>query len=408
MEKTMLDGLDTTPWSTLHHAYGTAEDVPDLIRALASPNPETRDETLDTLFGNIWHQGTVYEASAYAVPFLIELVAAPSVHAKADILNLLHALSDGASYLNVHANPEEAWGARWRSTLAALGRDVDAEIAKELGWVRAAHTAVVAGSAVYLTLLHAGDRDSRLFATGLLARCSDDAAAIVPVLRQRLHQEPDTQVQAGMVLACDALLPSTAEAEAFFETILATSPTPALRFTAGVSLLRRTQERAPEAAVHLMLEALRATDIPWTLAERAAHVAREQTYYPGFPWPETVSSAAIKGLTALGPARGVPAFCQALDAVEDPRTAHDLVKAVLQLALGCIPMDTRSSMHGQQASTYERLPADPGTLPLPLQAHQKMAVAAVAATDRYWETTTNLHTLWGLPEDRAMLQELSE
>jgi hypothetical protein len=403
----MRDELDTIPWATFHHAYGTAEDVPDLIRALASPDPETRDETLETLFGNIWHQGTVYEASAYAVPFLIDLVADPTIQAKADILNLLHALSEGASSMAVHANPEHDVHARWRSDLAAQGRDVAAEIAKELGWVRAARDAVVTGYAIYLVLLESGDRDSRLFATGLLARCSEYTSAIVPVLRQRLHQEPDSQVQAGIVLACDALLPATAEAEEFFAAILTTAPAPALRFTAGLSLLHRAQDRAPEAAMHMLLDALRATDVPWTLAERDAHMAREQTYYPGFPWPETVSSAAIRGLMALGPARGVPAFCQALGGVQDPRTAHDLAKAVLQLALGFIPLDARSSIHSQEAITYERLPADPGTLSLPLHAHQKMAVAAVAASERYWEKPTNLHTLWGLPEDRAMMRELS-
>lgn len=29
-----MQGLDDIPWSTLHYAYGTAEDVPELLRRL--------------------------------------------------------------------------------------------------------------------------------------------------------------------------------------------------------------------------------------------------------------------------------------------------------------------------------------------------------------------------------------
>jgi hypothetical protein len=34
----MLDGLDQVEWGRLQHAFGTAEDVPHLIRALQSPS----------------------------------------------------------------------------------------------------------------------------------------------------------------------------------------------------------------------------------------------------------------------------------------------------------------------------------------------------------------------------------
>jgi hypothetical protein len=58
-EATMLERLDTIDWATFSHAYGSAEDVPALIRALRSPDPETRDCALSELFSTIWHQGTV-------------------------------------------------------------------------------------------------------------------------------------------------------------------------------------------------------------------------------------------------------------------------------------------------------------------------------------------------------------
>jgi hypothetical protein len=64
----VLEGLDDVDWTSLTHAYGPADDVPRCIRALASRRKKKREKPLWELFGNIWHQGTVYEATAAAVP----------------------------------------------------------------------------------------------------------------------------------------------------------------------------------------------------------------------------------------------------------------------------------------------------------------------------------------------------
>ena len=54
----VLEGLDEVPWDALHHAYGTAEDVPDILRRLVAPH-ESAEEAVGELFGNIWHQGSL-------------------------------------------------------------------------------------------------------------------------------------------------------------------------------------------------------------------------------------------------------------------------------------------------------------------------------------------------------------
>jgi hypothetical protein len=79
----MLEGLDKIDWSKLSHAYGEATDVPEVLRALTSEDEGERLEAQSKLYGNLWHQGTVYEASAYAVPFFIELLESPKVTDKA-------------------------------------------------------------------------------------------------------------------------------------------------------------------------------------------------------------------------------------------------------------------------------------------------------------------------------------
>ena len=75
----MLNKLDEINWKELEHAYGPAEDVPGQIRALASTDPQVREKAQYELWGNIIHQGTIYQATSYAVPFLIELLEIPEV-----------------------------------------------------------------------------------------------------------------------------------------------------------------------------------------------------------------------------------------------------------------------------------------------------------------------------------------
>ncbi|WRZ92461.1 hypothetical protein OHB54_27415 [Streptomyces sp. NBC_01007] len=85
--------LDDVRWSDLAHAYGPAEDVPELIRALYEDDEEAADEAVYELYGNIHHQGTIYQASAPAVPFLAHAV----LHARRkreDLLMLLAVLAD--------------------------------------------------------------------------------------------------------------------------------------------------------------------------------------------------------------------------------------------------------------------------------------------------------------------------
>jgi hypothetical protein len=77
-------GLDlgAVGWAGLTHAYGSASDVPALIRSLVAPDADERSKALQGLFSAIYHQGTVYRASAPAVPFLARtLITAPDQRA---------------------------------------------------------------------------------------------------------------------------------------------------------------------------------------------------------------------------------------------------------------------------------------------------------------------------------------
>ena len=66
-----LHELDEVDWRRLDHAYGTDDSVRPALRLLGVGSDEALHVALEQLFGSICHQGgTIYEASAYAFPFI--------------------------------------------------------------------------------------------------------------------------------------------------------------------------------------------------------------------------------------------------------------------------------------------------------------------------------------------------
>lgn len=79
----IMVSLDDEKWRELRHAYGSAEDVPALLRQLwaASGSPENyRDEPWFSLWSALCHQNDVYSASYAAVPHIVEIAATRPPH----------------------------------------------------------------------------------------------------------------------------------------------------------------------------------------------------------------------------------------------------------------------------------------------------------------------------------------
>jgi hypothetical protein len=150
----LLEDLDTVNWAALEHAYGKANDVPQQIRDLFSSEQKQRADAIHDLYGNIWHQGTVYEATAYAVPFLAGVLVNGPRDVRVDLLALLAEIADGSSYLEVHGPDANA--------------DGEVRLAREREWVRAARSAVAAEHEIYQQLLREQNNEVKLLAAFLL------------------------------------------------------------------------------------------------------------------------------------------------------------------------------------------------------------------------------------------------
>lgn len=71
-----LTEIDTVPWAALTHAYGSADDIPALLRRLAEPESAPGEGVWSDFYGRLCHQGgTFYTASIEVVPFLTGFLA---------------------------------------------------------------------------------------------------------------------------------------------------------------------------------------------------------------------------------------------------------------------------------------------------------------------------------------------
>ena len=285
----MLESLDAVNWSHLEHAYGPADDVPDLIRALTSPLYETRRRTFRTLYSNIYHQGTVYEATAYAVPFLIELLEGSGIRCKAEILVLLAHLARGYSYIEQHQDLEFTFTKEERSSPAFAER-----LRKEQTWVKNAHEAVGKGFPLYLDLLRYADPMIRMSAAYILSCFQEYTARSRPALHSSLRSEGDPSAKAGILLSLSALSEHDSPLLNLFMEMMHGSEPRLVRVIAAMQLARLTRDTPSLEVVQVLLDAL-------------AHPEDIQNGYAELPWSNmSLTGDICRVLSTLAPERMAP------------------------------------------------------------------------------------------------------
>jgi hypothetical protein len=251
----MLETLNSVPWSELRHAYGEASDVPDLIRALASPEQNVYEDSLGRLWSSVIHQGTVYSSTAYVVPFFCELLEAPEVQNKAELLSYLATISQGASYSDVHVREKER-----RET-----PEMQKQIAEELSWVQAASDAVSDGYATYLRLVQSPDPKLRAHAAYTLSRCQSHAAEVVPVMKQHLAVEASLQVRASLLLSLGLLLQDNEETALFFMRVLHEAEDPLIQTAAAMGCAFAMKKQTSQEVLNVLIQSY---ELPPTVKEQ--------------------------------------------------------------------------------------------------------------------------------------------
>jgi hypothetical protein len=178
-------GIDDVDWASMEHAYGSAADVPELLRGLASPLPQERETALDGMYGAVHHQGDVYDSTLASIPFLFALAGRAGLPDRGGIVELLASIG-GSDDGDTSGDGEEGSGD---------GQDEDLEDDNHA----MAHAAVRAGAAVFLDLVTDGDPEVRRAAPSALVRFHGEPPRVLSLLRERLRDEPEDGVRPALV-----------------------------------------------------------------------------------------------------------------------------------------------------------------------------------------------------------------
>lgn len=190
----MFERLDDIQWEQLKHAYGSASDVPQQIRDLMSNNMDIRKKAFGDLTYNIWHQGTVFEATPYAVPFLAEVLEAPNAQDKDKILRYLARLAQGNSFIDIHQHYGFAYSEEQRTSEEFKG-----QLSAEMRWVFDTYAAVLKHYSLYIIFLDSDEPQTRNRAAELLNLLPEKHAETLPLLQKTLKTETDIATQVTLI-----------------------------------------------------------------------------------------------------------------------------------------------------------------------------------------------------------------
>jgi hypothetical protein len=243
-----LEKLDTIDWSTLESAYGTADALPAALCNLDTPDEEVRAAAWSTVWSELEHQGTVFQASAYAAPFLVAWLSEAQGEEKCDLVTLLARLARGNSYKRQHLNLTDE-----RHKQDPIFQQ---EMAQEIRWVELTHQAVREGMDLYLTFLDDQDLQLRMATTYLLASFKEDQAWLKPHLQEYLERETEERMLACLLLSLGQLLPANGDSSDLLMPYLIAGDTPLVRFCAAMALCFLLKEATPEEAMLVFFTAL--------------------------------------------------------------------------------------------------------------------------------------------------------
>ncbi|MET7544739.1 PBS lyase [Streptomyces sp. NPDC005479] len=238
----MFAGIDEVEWASMEHAYGPADDVPGLLRGLASADPAEREGALDGMYGAVHHQGDVYACTLACIPFLFELVADPGIQDRGSIVELLTSIGG----IDLDEDDEE---------------ELDEEEIEGAANYAMAAAAVTAGAGVFFELIADEDPGVRLAAPLALATLHGHPVRVLALLRERLPVEPDEEVRLALVEAAGRVAlrhrPLAGQAADWLSRLAAESYAPGLRLAALAQLARCAPEALPGDVVQVVAGLLR-------------------------------------------------------------------------------------------------------------------------------------------------------
>lgn len=185
-------------WSQVSCAYGAATEVPQLLTRLGSPSAELRQEAIGDLWSSLCHQETVYNASAVAVPFLLQAAQEPllSSSERLQLLALIACIGRGE---------DTCWDGYvpWQ-TVERCARAVEAVLPEIVAWADGGSPEARTWGAVLATYHPAAFRELGRDPRAWLTSASPAVATLVDDLVREVEPEP-SRIKAAASLDEDTL-----------------------------------------------------------------------------------------------------------------------------------------------------------------------------------------------------------
>ena len=387
----MLEGLDKVDWTKLTHAYGEASDVPELIRSLASNDEDERKSALWELYGNIFHQGTRYEATPHAIPFIFELIRDPQVLDKANLIKFTVDLALGypEAFLPKGPNVED-----WAIDAEQLKEeeetegidDIDEDWLKHIDAFIDSYKSVLKEVPTYYKFLNNKDSGLKIMAIFAIAWFREVASESVSKVRPLIAKEKDELIIANLLISLSMLDSYLEEKkdEQLFRNFLSNHDSILVKMAAAIAL------------VNILEEDVDITPLDYILKQIPSVIEFELSPFE-FPWNDGellgFISEVIKFCAVQSPERVIPDLSKLLSKLQGVK-ALNVIYSLLWIVFPELPE--------QGIWTLKKL-----------NKYQKMVLKALAKNESLWTDedleATDLKDLmneYRLPNDRKSLIKL--
>ncbi|MFD9516061.1 hypothetical protein [Streptomyces sp. NPDC059979] len=85
----MINDLQSIDWAAMAHAYGQADDVPQWLHDMTSPDAELWEQAFSSFYSAAHHQGDVYPCTLASLPFLFAMADDPCTPDRASMVALI-------------------------------------------------------------------------------------------------------------------------------------------------------------------------------------------------------------------------------------------------------------------------------------------------------------------------------
>jgi hypothetical protein len=373
---------ESLAWGALKSAYGSAEEVGELLGLI-----ESGEDVWGDLIGEVLHQGSLYSATAPAISVVIGLLSRGALSKRV--------ASPRRSAGRGQVPSQRVWafgflaGAAMSATQTEKGTRFASDVLKALR----------GGCALYDAGLTDQEVEVRLASAAIWKSVADDRALAFASIEKRYEHETDCNARVAMLSALNALAGTGGEWLDRLWSILGCATSVLEQFYAAAYLAIRLRVSTPDDVANQLAKSY--ADLPEAgHPVEVTNIEEPEELY----WASVCAMKRSRGVACLATALEM---CRYTDGISDATKLMNIVERLLRLSSN----DKRRGWGGTSSSRGPRIEyfgvEQPSKASRWLRSPEgRAALNAIVSKAEVWRIETNLLTLFGLPSGRKELHEL--